>query len=77
MLLFGEAQAWSTRAILPHRDGFGSFLRAGLGYSDSPSVLEVGIYLTYVAAMGAVTFLIMRRPRKLRPQSSGADVSDA
>lgn len=77
LLLFGEAQAWSTRAILPHSDGFGKFLRAGLGYSDSPSVLEVGIYLTYVAAMGAVTFLITRRPRKLRPQSSSADASDA
>lgn len=77
LLLFGEAQAWSTRAILPHSDGFGSFLRAGLGYSDSPSVLEVGLYLTYVAAMGAVTFLILRRPPKLRPQPSTADASDA
>ncbi len=77
MLLFGEAQAWSTRAILPHSDGFGSFLRAALGYSDSPTVLEVSLYLTYVAVLGAITFLILRRQPKLHPQTSTADASDA
>jgi high-affinity iron transporter len=40
---------WDTSAALPDGTGLGSFLRALLGYSASPSLLEVVVYVGYLA----------------------------
>ena len=38
---------WSTAALLPQDEGLGSILRALLGYSDEPHVIEVVSYVGY------------------------------
>ena len=45
-------RVWDTSAALPDSTGAGSFLRALLGYSDSPSLLEIFVYAGYLAVVG-------------------------
>ena len=45
------AQVWSTRAILSQDAGAGAILRALFGYSDQPSLLEVLVYVGYLAVV--------------------------
>ena len=42
-------RVWDTSAILPGSSGLGSLLRALFGYSDRPSLLEVLVYVAYLA----------------------------
>ncbi len=42
---------WNAGGVLSDRDGLGAILRALLGYSDSPSLLEVLTYAIYLAVV--------------------------
>lgn len=43
------AQVWNTRGVLSQDVGVGAILRALFGYSDRPSLLEVLVYVGYLA----------------------------
>ncbi len=45
--LAGGPTAFDVSAVLPDKEGVGSVLRALLGYSADPTVLEVAVYVAY------------------------------
>lgn len=47
------APAWSTKALLDEESTSGSIVHATTGYMDSPTWLEAGAYVAYVAGVGA------------------------
>jgi high-affinity iron transporter len=44
-----SATAWDTSAVLPHGEGVGQWLRTLVGYSATPTVLEVVVWAGYLA----------------------------
>jgi high-affinity iron transporter len=58
VLTFGTQTAFDISAILPHEGNpIGEFLRALLGYTSTPEVLTLAVYLLYVIP---VLFLYLR-----------------
>ena len=46
---FGSQTAFDLSGILPHESGIGQFLRAILGYSSTPEVTTLIVYVAYLA----------------------------
>lgn len=64
----GGLHIWDTGAVIPDQSTLGDILHGLLGYAASPTVLQVLIYLAFLA-VGLVFFL--RRPRATgRPQGA-------
>ncbi len=60
-ILRGLSAVWDTSGVLPHSSLFGGFLKALLGYDDSPSLLQVVVYGGYVLAALVAYFAPLRR----------------
>lgn len=54
-LLSEGQELWNTSGILPQGSGLGALLRALFGYTDSPSLLEVGSYIAYLVVVGILS----------------------
>ena len=61
MLPVGIEQVWSLKGILNEEGTMGSLLKAVFGYTDSPNLVQVVVYLLYL--VGA--FIAYLKPRKL------------
>ena len=48
MIPVGIEQVWSTKGILDQTSTFGGLLKAIFGYSDSPNLIQVLVYWTYL-----------------------------
>jgi high-affinity iron transporter len=59
----GGAIAYDISAVLPHEEGVGQFLRALFGYSSTPEVATLVVYLTYLS----VALTLYLRPVAARP----------
>jgi high-affinity iron transporter len=46
---------WDTSAVLNHSEGLGAMLRALFGYSHSPSLLEVLVYVGYLILVAVLS----------------------
>jgi high-affinity iron transporter len=68
VLTFGTQTVFDVSALLPHEGNpIGEFLRALLGYTSSPEVLTLGVYLLYLLP---VLWLYLRPvPISIPPQS--------
>jgi high-affinity iron transporter len=60
---FWTQPAFDVSAVLSHEDGIGQFLRAIFGYSASPEILTLFVYVAYVA----VVLALYLRPLPPRP----------
>jgi high-affinity iron transporter len=47
----GGQTAYDISAVLPHEEGIGQFLRAVIGYSSTPEVATLTVYLAYLATV--------------------------
>jgi high-affinity iron transporter len=65
---------WDTSGLLSDRSLVGSFLGGLVGYRARPTSLEVGAYVLYVVAAGALVLGLRRSPvlRDLSTRSRGA-----
>ncbi|MBZ9685407.1 hypothetical protein G9F72_003450 [Clostridium estertheticum] len=61
MIPVGIEQVWSTKGLLDQKSMIGGLLKAIFGYADSPNLVQVLAYLTYL--MGA--FYAYFKPSKL------------
>ena len=61
--------AWDTSAILSDASLFGRVLHTLVGYSDQPSVLQVVVYATTLAAIFALSKAFAPRPVSRRPEA--------
>ena len=62
----GTAHVWDTSGILSQETMVGDMLHAFVGYSDTPSVLQIIFYAVYLALAGVLFWRITRGPR-VRP----------
>jgi high-affinity iron transporter len=53
---------WNTGAAVPETSTMGSLLQAVLGYISAPSLVQVVLYLSYLAVVGWRYFSPVRRP---------------
>jgi high-affinity iron transporter len=64
---FWTQPAFDVSGVLSHEDGIGQFLRAIFGYSASPEILTLFVYVAYVAVVLAL-YLRPLPPRPTPPQ---------
>jgi high-affinity iron transporter len=62
-------QAYDLTAVLPHGEGVGMFLRAMFGYSASPEVITLVVWVTYVV----VVLWLYLRPDRSSPVTVAAE----
>jgi len=55
-VLPATATAWDTSWLLDEQGPLGGFLTGLLGYRAAPSILEVGVYVVYIAVAGWLLF---------------------
>ncbi len=66
-LTIGTHPLWSTASILPEDNTIGDILHTFLGYAESPTLLQVGAYLLFLACTASVFWSMTRgkRPERL------------
>ena len=62
MIPVGIDQVWSTKGLLDQKSTIGSLLKAIFGYADSPSLVQVVVYWTYLTG----AFYAYFKPSKLQ-----------
>jgi len=62
MIPIGIEQVWSTKGILDEGSLVGGLMKAIFGYADSPNLVQVVLYWTYLAG----AFYAYFKPRKLQ-----------
>ena len=62
MIPVGIEQVWSTKGLLDQESTIGSLLKAIFGYADSPNLVQVLAYWTYLMS----AFYAYFKPRKLQ-----------
>jgi high-affinity iron transporter len=65
LIPFGTQTAYDISAVLPHREGIGQFLRALFGYSSTPEVTTLIVYVAYLV----IVLTLYLRP--ISPRSAG------
>ncbi|MBO0779107.1 MAG: FTR1 family protein [Ktedonobacteraceae bacterium] len=70
------APLWSTGDVLNQADGLGNVLHTFLGYSDSPTLLQIGAYLAYLLVTGVLFWHLTNRPAPVKqPEQAQQEVS--
>ncbi|HEX8733201.1 MAG TPA: FTR1 family protein [Ktedonobacterales bacterium] len=59
---FGTTHLWSTAHLLAEDSMLGDLLHSFIGYAQSPTVLQVSLYLLYLLVAGGYFFYITRKP---------------
>ncbi len=62
-ITFGTQTLWNTSGFLSEDGSLGDIAHSFFGYSESPTVLQVGVYVVYLAV--AVAFFLRRRSTKV------------
>lgn len=70
----GTQTVFDISGVLPHDEGIGLFLRALLGYTSTPELITLGVYLAYLLP---VLWLYMRPVPAAPPVLEGAQVTAA
>lgn len=63
---FGTQVLWNTGGILSEDGAMGDLAHSFLGYAQSPTLLQVGVYAVYLAL--ALVFFLRRRPVTSAPR---------
>lgn len=61
-ITFGDAHLWNTGNLLAEDSMLGDLLHAFIGYAQSPTVLQVSLYLLYLLVAGGYFYYITRKP---------------
>ncbi len=75
-IAFGGAHLWSTASILSEDSVVGDMLHAFVGYAQSPTALQVSLYLVYLAVFGGYFWRMTRKPR-LAPAARASQAEGA
>lgn len=59
---FGNAHLWSTAHLLSEDSMLGDMLHAFIGYAQSPTALQLSLYVLYLLAFGGYFLYITRKP---------------
>ncbi len=58
----GNLHLWNTSALLAEDSMLGDLLHAFIGYAQSPTILQLALYLVYLIAVGGYFLYITRKP---------------
>jgi high-affinity iron transporter len=61
-LRLGTAQLWDTSRVLPEGSTVGDLLHTFLGYAEAPTVLQMLVYVAYLAGAGTLFWRLTRKP---------------
>ncbi|HEY7975310.1 MAG TPA: FTR1 family protein [Ktedonobacterales bacterium] len=61
-ITLGNAHLWSTAHLLSEDSMVGDMLHAFIGYAESPTVLQLSLYLLYLLVVGGYFLYITRKP---------------
>jgi len=59
---FGTAQLWNSAKILSEDSTLGDILHVFIGYAESPSILQISLYLGYLFLVGSIFAWMTRKP---------------
>jgi high-affinity iron transporter len=62
-ITFGTAHLWDTGRLLAEDSMVGDMAHAFIGYAQSPTVLQVTLYVIYLALFGAFFWRLTRKPQ--------------
>lgn len=60
---FGGLHLWSTASILAESSVVGDMLHAFIGYAESPTALQLTLYVVYLVIFGGFFWRMTRRPQ--------------
>jgi high-affinity iron transporter len=66
-ITFGGAHLWNTASFLSEDSVLGDVLHTFIGYAESPTALQVTLYLLYVVAFAGYFWYLTRKPGLPRP----------
>ena len=69
---FGTAHLWNTGHLLAEDSMLGDLLHSFIGYAQSPTVLQLSLYLLYLLVAGGYFFYITRKPGSNPAPASGS-----
>ena len=75
-ITLGNLHLWNTGALLSEDSMLGDLLHAFIGYAQSPTVLQVTLYLLYLLAFGGYFLYITRKPGG-RPAAAPSSVTSS
>ncbi|HZC04018.1 MAG TPA: FTR1 family protein [Ktedonobacterales bacterium] len=61
---FGNTHLWSTAHLLSEDSMVGDMLHAFIGYAESPTVLQLSLYLLFLLVVGGYFLYITRKPSR-------------
>ena len=61
-IVLGTTPLWNTAHIISENSTLGDILHTFLGYSESPTVLQGIVYITYLLVVGGIFFWLTRKP---------------
>ena len=71
-ITFGSAHLWNTGHLLAEDSMLGDLLHSFIGYAQSPTVLQLSLYLLYLLVAGGYFFYITRKPGGNAAPAGGA-----
>jgi high-affinity iron transporter len=71
-ITFGGAHLWSTASFLSEDSVLGDILHTFIGYAESPTALQVTLYLLYVVAFAGYFWYLTRKPSLPRPAQAAS-----
>lgn len=67
--------AWDISSVIPPTSVVGTLLKGIFNFSAAPTVLEVGVWVTYVAVVGAFFVRSVRRSHATKPATTKQSVT--
>lgn len=71
-LSFGMTTLWNTSRLLSESSTLGDILHTFLGYAESPTVLQILLYIAYLAIAGSIFIRLTRKPNMPTPSTPTA-----
>lgn len=71
-ITFGSTHLWNTGHLLAEDSMLGDLLHSFIGYAQSPTVLQLSLYLLYLLVVGGYFFYITRKPGGNAAPAGGA-----
>ncbi|MGO8948571.1 MAG: FTR1 family protein [Ktedonobacterales bacterium] len=69
-ITFGSSRLWNTTSILSEDSMIGDILHTFLGYAESPTALQVVVYLAFLLATATIFWNLTRRGRAVPPTAA-------
>src|SRR5579859_6159557 len=74
---FAATPLWSTAQVLSENSTVGDLLHSFVGYAEAPTILQMTLYVAFLAVSGTLFWRLTRKPGAARPLTPPATPSNA